>query len=384
MSTRSRVCQVCLCSEVDAAFENTLAAVGGLDMSYSIGRCRKCGFHFANRMADDVTVAKYYGSLSKYDMATSVSVLDLARIRSAIRILEPLVAKTDSVVDLGCGFGAFLAHMRDAGWTDLYGVDPGPNAAQCAMELFGLDNIHCATLATADSVVPLAHADLVCVMAVLEHLPNLREDMQNLLSRLRSGCRVLIEVPALDLFRAQGAEPFGEFSLEHIQFFGATSLRNLFSSIGARTLAIETVALPMVQSGSLFGLFEKADGLCVAGDLQREDDAIFKAYVEGSKATLSEAMQRIPKAPLVIYGAGSHTARLIPALEKTHVPAILTIVDGNPNLIGKQMGRWTIQPPEALTRMPHASVLVSSFRSQNEIAANLAKQFANEVVLMYP
>lgn len=384
MINRIRPCQVCLSDKIESLFENTLSPVDGLDLSYSIGKCRQCGFHFANRLADDETISKYYRSASKYDVTSSISDWDLARIQSAIRILEPLVGKDERVVDLGCGFGALLACMRDSGWTDLHGVDPGPKAAQRAKELFDIGNIHCATMGTAHTVLPLWQADLVCIMAVLEHLPSLRNDMQALIAHLRPGCRILVEVPALDLFKAQAAEPFGEFSLEHIQFFSATSLRNFFAGLGAKAIALENVALPMLQSGSLFGLFENLGSKSSDIEMERDDSAVFRDYVEGSHETLKTAMQKIPSTPFLIYGAGSHTARILPFLEITHSQHLLGIVDGNTNLIGKTMGRWTILPPDALTIMPNVSVLVSSFRSQLEIASGLQSRFVNNLVLMYP
>jgi SAM-dependent methyltransferase len=383
MTNKVRPCQVCLSDNIESIFENSLAPVNGLDLSYSIGQCRQCGFHFANRLADDETISKYYSSLSKYDVTSSVSAWDLARIQSAIRILEPIVGKDERVVDLGCGFGALLAYMRDSGWTDLHGVDPGPKAAQSARDLFDIGNIHCATMGTAHTVLPLDQADLVCIMAVLEHLPSLHDDMQALISHLRPGCRILVEVPALDLFKARAAEPFGEFSLEHIQFFSATSLRNFFAGLGSKAIVLENVALPMLQSGSLFGLFENLGSKSSDILIEHEDDQVFREYVEGSRETLNAAMQKIPDTPFLIYGAGSHTARLLPYLEITHSDHLLGIVDGNTNLVGKTMGRWTIQPPDVLTTMPNVSVLVSSFRSQIEIASSLESRFTNNLVLMY-
>ena len=139
----------------------------------------------------------------------------------------------------------------------------------------------------------------------------------------------------------------------------------------------------MIQSGALFGLFEKTSDLGANGALQREDDAIFNSYLRSSNATLRAALNRVRQAPFAIYGAGSHTARLLPELEKTHANQIIAIVDSNANLIGKTIGRWSIQSPDALANMPHVAVLVSSFRSQNEIAASLAKRFSNDLILMY-
>jgi hypothetical protein len=59
------------------------------------------------------------------------------------------------------------------------------------------------------------------------------------------------------------------------------------------------------------------------------------------------------------------------------------IVDGNPNLAGKKMGRWTVKPPASIHETPDIPVLVSSFRSQREIAASLRSKYPNPLVLLY-
>lgn len=377
-----RPCPVCRHTQATMVFDNRMAPVGGLDMSYTIGRCGHCGFHYAQQLADDASFARYYQSVSKYDVASKISAIDQTRIDAAIRICERNVPKGCMIVDLGCGYGALLGCMARAGWTNLHGVDPAPNSAQRAKEMFGLTNVHLGTMNSAHEVVALEQAGVVCVMAVLEHLPNLRADVQALLARLQPGCRILIEVPALDLFRTLGAEPFGEFSLEHIQFFSATSLSNFFSELGAHKIAMHNVELPMLQSGSLFGLFEKSD-VAEVSTLMREEDTTFNTYLQGSQAALLAALKRIPQRPFIIYGAGSHTARLLPQLEQDYGAQIAGVVDGNTNLKGKTIGRWTIEAPNVLEARPELAVLVSSFRSQNEIAKSLRQRLPNDLVLMY-
>ncbi len=383
-----RACPVCTCAQVDVVFNNAMAAVGGFDMSYTIGRCQQCGFHFAHVLADDATFQNYYRSVSKYDVAGHISALDQVRIEAAAQFCDAHVPKHHMVVDLGCGFGAMLSQFKIAGWTNLHGVDPAPNSAERAHTLFGLANIHCATMEQAHTVVSLGDADLVCVMAVLEHLPNLRADMTALLARLRPGCKILVEVPAVEYFSNLHNEPFGEFSLEHIQFFTATSLKNLFRSLGASPIAIHMQDLPMIHSGSVFGLFQLAPELGSGEPLEPERDTTLEAYVAASRATLDLALQGIPAQPLIIYGAGSHTARLIPLLEQMPGISIAAVVDSNPNLQGKPIGTqastWTIEAPGWIEQRPELPVLVSSFRSQREIASSLQGRYPNPLVLLYP
>ena len=380
----SRCCPVCSIFDSQPVYENTMAPVSGYDMSYTVGRCRKCGFVFANSLADDETIREYYQSVSKYDVASEISELDCLRADAAVKIcVEEKVPYDAMVVDLGCGYGALLSRLKTAGYNNLYGIDPAPNSAARAHDLFGLDNIFCGTMTKAHQMLPLAKADLVCIMAVLEHLPGLRGDMSELLKKLKVGCRILVEVPAFERFSGLESEPFGEFSLEHLQYFSATSLKNIFGSLGANLLEMEIVDLPVGASDSLFGLFEVTGKVPNYFEpLPEKSDAIEK-YIADSKFRLDGALSRIPTAPLVIYGAGSHTARLLPHIEKLIGTSVVAVVDNNPNLVRKNIGKWVIQSPSVIASMPNAHILISSFRFQNEIAVSLRNRYPNPLVLLY-
>ena len=383
MPQTSRPCPICSCTTADLCLENPMAAVGGFDMSYTVVRCRHCGFHYARHLASDATFGAYYQSVSKYDAPESVAPVDQARIDATVRFLDGRVAKSERIADLGCGYGALLGGMQSAGWQRLQGLDPAPHAAECALRMFGVDSIQRGTMSEAHTLLNLQEVDLICIMCVLEHLPRLRQNLAQLLSKLRPGCKVLLEVPAIERFLNPDSEPFGEFSLEHIQFFDTPSLVNLMHSLGAKRLALELLDLPMVASGSILGLFEWSG--CFPEDPHFEcagTDSLM-VYISESRRQLDRALQRIPSGPLIVYGAGSHTARLLAHLEKRPGCSIQGIVDGNPNLKDKRMGRWTVRAPSSILETPAVPVLVSSFRSQNAIASHLQKSVANPLVLMY-
>jgi hypothetical protein len=249
------------------------------------------------------------------------------------------------------------------------------------MEKFGLKGIYQGTLAQAEQVVNLAQADLVFLMAVMEHLPELRRDFGALFAKLRPGARVLVEVPALDLFTENDGEPFGELSIEHIQFFSAQSLHNFFASFGASVLDMKLLALPELSSGSVFALAE-LNG--VSQTLEPESSNVMDAYLAGSERRWNEVLQRVPSEPFVLYGAGSHSARLIPQLSEQQRQNLVAVLDGNANLHDKKFGDWIVQAPDALAQYPGLRVLISSYRSELAIARDLTKRFPSQPLqLMY-
>lgn len=385
MSRALRACPICLDIAIEPVFTNAMAPVGGFNLSYVVGRCMHCGFHFAHDIPDEATYKAYYQSASKYDVAQSISPLEQSRIDATIAFFTPWVPKGHMLIDLGCGFGGFLFCLAKGGWVNGHGIDPAPNSGQRAKELFGLANVHQATLGQAHLKVDIHAADLVCCMMVLEHLPNLRAEMVTLLQRLKPGCKILIEVPSIEHFSGTRSEPFGELSLEHIQFFTATGLQNFFEQPGAKTIAMGQAPLPIINSGSLFGLFERPAQLVSNKRPEVDQSEAFQQYLQTSSYAWTEALQRIPLGkPLIIYGAGSHTARLLPRLEAMPNIVINAVVDNNPNLRGKQIGKWPILSPSIIEQHPIASVLVSTFQYQQEIAANLQSRYPNPLVLMYP
>ena len=383
---QARPCPVCLSSTAQALHHNHLEPIAGFDLSYRVARCTQCGFHFADRLPQASVYRAYYDGLSKYDLLQPASALEQQRAAAALRICQRRALNPQArIVDLGCGSGGFLATLRQAGWTQLTGLDPAPNSPAAAQALYGLDCVRVGTLQAAPHLIDLQQADLLCLLAVLEHLPDLALDLPRLFGNLKPGCHVLIEVPALELFSAERGEPYGELSLEHIQFFSAISLSNLLGRLGLRVLEIEHLALPQIDSGSLFVWAQvPPTPIGAAHQLpEREPSAVFDAYLQGSAARMQLALSKVPQQPFVLYGAGSHSARLVAHMSPAQQNRLLAVFDANPNLAGKQWGRWQVQAPAALSEHLGVPILLSSYQSERAMASALAKAFSNPLVPLY-
>jgi SAM-dependent methyltransferase len=381
-----RPCPVCGAADARALHFNRLAPLDGHDLSYRVASCAGCGFAFADRLAAPETYERYYRSLSKYDIAAAadqVPEVDRLRARATVDLVAAHVDRKERVIDLGCGTGVLLDALRRAGWSRLAGLDPAPNAGERARRLFGLEAVHSGSLRDLPPQLEVGDAGLVCLAGVLEHLPRLREDVAALVARLAPGAKVLVEVPALERFGPERFEPFGEFSLEHLQYFSAASLSALFAALGFRPLALELVALP-AGTDSVLALFARGK----APRLDSPDDlARLQGYVERSARAMAPVLARVDACDarrIFLYGAGSHTARLLPELLARGMGDRLAgIVDANPNLQGKPLGPLAIEAPEALARDPRATLLLSTFRSQESLAQALAARYANPQLRLY-
>lgn len=264
----------------------------------------------------------------------------------------------------------------------MHGLDPAPASAASLQ----IGPVLQGTISDAATRLPLGDMDLVCLTGVLEHLPELRQDMARLTASLAPHARILIEVPALERFVRVQMEPFGEFSLEHLQYFSRASLIRLMAGIGYSPLATEIVSL-QGACDSLFGLFGRTGALSHAPEGGEPVDDMLR-YIETSSRQMTEALASVAAAPglFALYGAGSHSARLMPMLEdKGLLERVSCVVDGNPNLQGKKLGAFPVLSPETLGSMPDLPVLVSSFHAQAAIAQSLRSMNPQRpLLLLYP
>jgi SAM-dependent methyltransferase len=361
--------------------------IGSLDLSYTVASCLECGFCFARELPDKKEYSLYYSWLSKYDSAPNLSVIDQHRISSAIKFIESCPIKNDDlIIDVGCGVGAWLASLRDRGYKNLLGFDPAPDASAVAREQFNFGAVHCASIDEFITRQYFEDADLLCFMAVMEHIPDLSNIFEKILNKLKPGAQILVEVPALELFDGNRGEPYGEFSLEHIQYFSVSSLTAFFNRLGAGIVKTSIVPIDGFHTGSLYLLAKvgTAHSTLAIADQMQSDRRLMESYISDSDSRWRETVGRVPTKPFVLYGAGSHSARLLPSLSHSQRLSVLAVIDGNANLQGKSFGRLTIQPPEALRNYPGLPVLVSSFRSETTIASSLSQKFpGNPICLMY-
>lgn len=385
---RHRPCPVCNSDSATHVYTNTMASIGGLDMSYQVVNCAECGFIYASELPDSASYEAYYQALSKYDVVAATAKIrpvDQVRLDAAINICAPYLSADALVIDIGCGHGALLNAFHTAGWSRLYGIDPAPGASVKANTLFGLQNVQTGTIRQASQLLPLDQAGLICLTGVLEHLPDLRADLAALVSGLNHQAMIMVEVPASERFTRTPLEPYGEFSLEHIQYFSIQSLDRLMLELGYVRKAGEIVALSEGVTDSLFGLFIRQES--AAADMPYNPVKL-EDYLALSEQLMKQVMDAILQcnaSQLVIYGAGSHTARLLPKIAAAGISEhIVAIVDGNPNLLGKTIGDHQVRPPADLCQWPDATVVISSFGAQNAIAQFLAQQFPNPILKLYP
>ena len=96
-----------------------------------------------------------------------------------------------SLLDVGCGYGAFLAKMRNLGW-EVEGVEPGPEAARIAREQHGL-KVRVGTLEQSN-LAPESY-DAITMSHVIEHLHDPVATLKRCHEALKPGGSLIVVTP---------------------------------------------------------------------------------------------------------------------------------------------------------------------------------------------
>jgi SAM-dependent methyltransferase len=153
-----------------------LAAMGTIRHS-AFSRCRACGLTFANPPPPESVLERFYNS-AYYANWRTLERDQIARRRyfsvslyRDIRALADLLvgylpSRQASVLDVGCGAGAFLALLRDEyQLTQIVGLEINRDSAEIALGVYGV------RLASHWDELESSY-DAILLLEVLEHVPD--------------------------------------------------------------------------------------------------------------------------------------------------------------------------------------------------------------------
>ncbi|GAA4331746.1 class I SAM-dependent methyltransferase [Flaviaesturariibacter amylovorans] len=232
-------CPVCGSPDVNPLFSARDHTVSGQE--FVIWQCGACTLRFTQDVPTAEAIGPYYKAesyISHTDTSKGLVNRLYQRVRrytlqQKVRLIESSSGiRRGTVLDVGCGTGAFLRTMKEAGWA-VQGLEPDPDARRLA----------------SDSGVPVQPAevlyelpqgsfDVITLWHVLEHVHELHRYIEQLKSLLKPGGRLFIAVPnytALDadiyrLYWAAYDVP------RHLYHFSPKSLETLLGRHGLRLL----------------------------------------------------------------------------------------------------------------------------------------------------
>src|SRR5579864_2768829 len=359
---------------------------------YDVVTCQDCGAGFADRIPPQATFDAYYRDLSKYEYeyrgGQPTKYEDL-RFREAARTIIPHVPNPDArILEIGCATGHLLAVLKEQGYKNVQGVDSSPGCAKAAWNLYGIP-VEAHTIL--DIPAPAQRFDMVLLLGVMEHLRDLDPAIAKLGALLGPRGRVYLAVPDAAHFDSNRDAPFQEFSLEHLNFFSATSLANLMRTRGFKLLSGGRFRLEHSHGtwcASIYGVFENTEADRESWVRDEETEKGLAAYIRKSQEAEGRVRRTIENLaatgqPIVVWGTGAHTQSLLAmsALGKVNIAAF---VDSNPKYQGQQLHGVPICAPESLAGRTEP-ILISSYAAQQEIAQQIREKLrlGNELILLY-
>lgn len=345
MKNKSRKCPICNSIDRKILYNQSFAK----HFSHHIACCRNCGFVYVSNAPGINYYSRYYENMSKYE-----DTRDQLLHQKSARMISSFARKKDTILDIGCATGHLLYLLKKNGFINLNGIDPAPLCKKFAKRSFALD-IKTAELYSFKS--PLKY-DFIILSAILEHLTDLHLAVEHVVKLLKSNGKIFVGLPDAGSFHKDFDEPFGEFSVEHINFFNSLFLKKLLSSFKPLTVKSD--------KGVIYSVWQKVKDRYLSPVYDNSLKAAIVSYIGKSEKKLLRINQIIDGLPndIIVWGAGSLTRRL---LRQTGLGKKVKIyLDRDKNLQHRKLNGISILSPLALKKYS-APVLISSFRFKNEI-----------------
>ncbi len=200
---------------------------------FNIVCCDKCGFHFTNPIPLLSEIGEYYKSESYISHSSTnkgiVNKLYQAVRKRTLKQKVKLVKRLgggDSILDIGAGTGHFLNECKLAGM-DGMGLEPDQDARNFAEENFKIK------LEPIEKLHDLEREskDVISMWHVLEHVYELRKDLDQINKVLKPNGRLVVAVPNKNSFDAKHYKEFwAAYDLPiHLYHFTPKDIDLLFS-----------------------------------------------------------------------------------------------------------------------------------------------------------
>jgi 2-polyprenyl-3-methyl-5-hydroxy-6-metoxy-1,4-benzoquinol methylase len=210
---------------------------------FMIFQCNQCSAAFTQDIPDQESIGAYYAS-ETYISHSNTQEGFINRIYHMVRkntlvskrkLLQSFTSKdTGTVLDIGCGTGAFLHTMQEAGW-QITGLEPDETARKNAQKFFNIDPLPSPELFT----LPLHHYDAITMWHVLEHVHSLHEYIDRIKNLLSQDGRLIVAVPN---YTSGDAAQYQQFWAaydvpRHLYHFSPASMKQLMKQHGLEVIA---------------------------------------------------------------------------------------------------------------------------------------------------
>ena len=229
-------CPVCKSEAIAENFSATDHTVS--QESFAIFHCNNCSLRFTQNIPGQHEIGKYYASedyISHSDTQKGIvnSLYHIIRKKTLggkLKLIRNETQKTKGkILDIGCGTGAFLSTMTQAGW-ECTGLEPDENARNKASELYNIQPRSSEEI----YLLPEKSFDAITMWHVLEHVHDLHQYVSQICNLLNPSGKLFIAVPNYTSYDAQhyGASWAAYDVPRHLYHFSPESMKTLMERHG--------------------------------------------------------------------------------------------------------------------------------------------------------
>lgn len=288
-------CPVCHSENIQAQLTAKDHTVSQQD--FAIWHCHNCTARFTQDVPAPDAIGAYYASenyISHSDTKKGIinSLYHIVRKRTLNAKRKLVAAATGmsagSILDIGCGTGAFLHTMQQAGW-HITGLEPDALARSKAAELY---NIHPQQPAALFNLQP-GSLNAITMWHVLEHVHELHAYIKQTGSLLATNGKLFIAVPN---YTSKDAAIYGKHWAaydvpRHLYHFSPQSMENLLVQHGLQLIAVKPMWYDSFYVSMLSEQYKNGKG------------NIIKAVLNGLRSNM-KALGNVRTCSSVIYVIG--------------------------------------------------------------------------------
>jgi len=155
-------------------------------------------------------------------------------LKRKLNLISSFQTEMKKVLDVGCGTGHFLEKAQANGW-QITGIEPNANARVIANKktnnsVFGTSELQ---------HLQSNSFDVITLWHVLEHLPNLKEQIRQLKALLKPNGRLVVAVPNYKSYDALHYKSYwAAYDVpRHLWHFSPKGIRNVFSKFNMQVVS---------------------------------------------------------------------------------------------------------------------------------------------------
>jgi SAM-dependent methyltransferase len=224
----------------------------GTELDFEIRNCTECGLVYVSPQPCADELPSFYAGMYADREAESIASRSLGHVEKHLRrIVQRHHPNGGRLLDIGCGYGRFLAGMQGPNW-QLAGTEISETAMTHVQETVSGAEIHHGLIEDVD--FPEVSFDVITMIAVLEHVKDPKATLARVSKWLAPGGTLLVQVPYIAPFiRLKRLLPFAPVYFEaprHLYDFSPKTLPRYIREAGYDDIRID-IARPYSSVGSL-------------------------------------------------------------------------------------------------------------------------------------